>query len=81
MMDVGRHSQSKKQQEEDVLVAHVVGRRHAQKLCLGSVTARIAKRAFLCVISSTIINCDCVVIAWFISEQGGIFMSSGTVAF
>ena len=55
-----------------------MGRRHAQKLCVGSVTARIAKRAFLCVTYNTIINCNCVVIAWFISEQGGIFMSSGT---
>ena len=56
-----------------------MGRRHAQKLCVASVvTAHIAKRAFLCVTCNTIINCDCVVIAWFISEQGGIFMSSGT---
>ena len=53
-------------------------RRHAQKLCVSSVRARIATRAFLCVTCNTIINCDCAGFAWFISEQGGIFMSSGT---
>ena len=54
------------------------GKETRTKICVGSVTARIAKRAFLCVTCNTIINCDCVVIACFICEQESIFMSRGT---
>ena len=67
MVDVGRHLPIEGTTRRRCVGCSRLGKETRKKLCVGSVTAHIAKRAFLCVTCNTIINCDCVVIACFIT--------------